>query len=104
MPHKVVQSVNLYFFWQKPQPSDKEVWLDVAGGGLVAVLRLPGSATQAACEAARQRLAHALAKGLVCLHQGLTAGCTYSHHLFSVLCRWEGSGNRGVCAGAVWAN
>lgn len=49
-----------------PPPTDNEVWLDAAGGELLAVLRLPGSATQQACGAARRRLVDALTKGRLC--------------------------------------
>lgn len=46
-----------------PAPSDEEVWLDAAGGELLAVLRLPGSATQQACDAGRRRLLDAVTRG-----------------------------------------
>ncbi|KAK9833304.1 hypothetical protein WJX81_004791 [Elliptochloris bilobata] len=62
-PAEGSKTMELYVDSAKaPQPTNEEVWLDVAGGELVAVLSLPGSATQAACEAARQRLADALAR------------------------------------------
>ena len=54
-----------------PPPADNEVWLDAAGGELLAVLRLPGSATAQACGAARRRLLDALTKGRQC------AGCLF---------------------------
>ena len=69
---------------QAPQPTDRQLSLEAAGGEILAVLRFEGSATREATEAAVAKLRQALSAGLhqpplgmpeACMHM---AGCTCS--------------------------